>query len=112
MLNNLGAVLSRMNDPASVETLAFAAETNPSDPDIAFNLGYALWRAGRFDEAAEALRRSLRGREDSTATLLLGRCLQRLGPRRGELSLEGLERIKTEYREEAWFALRSLIAKP
>lgn len=112
VLNNLGAVLLRMNDPAAAETLAAAAEANPSDPDISFNLGYALWRASRFDEAAEALRRSLRGREDSAATLLLGRCLQRQGPRRGELSLEGLERIKTEYREEAWLALRSLVEKP
>lgn len=112
VLNNLGAVLLRMNDPAAAETLAAAAEANPSDPDISFNLGYALWRASRFDEAADALRRSLQAKEDSTATLLLGRCLQRQGPRPGELRLEGRERIKTEYREEAWLALRSLVEKP
>jgi len=112
VLNNLGAVLLRMNDPAAAETLAAAAEANPSDPDISFNLGYALWRASRFDEAADALRRSLQAKEDSTATLLLGRCLQRQGPRPGELRLEGRERIKTEYREEAWLALRALVEKP
>ncbi|MEJ5369324.1 MAG: tetratricopeptide repeat protein [Bryobacteraceae bacterium] len=112
VLNNLGAALLRLNDGAALETLASAAEANPSDPDIAFNLGYALWRAGRFDEAAEALRRSLQAKEDSTATTLLGRCLQRQGPRPGELRLEGRERIKTEYREEAWLALRSLVEKP
>lgn len=112
VLNNLGAVLLRMNDGAAVETLLSASEANPSDADIAFNLGYALWRAGRFEEAAGALRRSLQGKEDSTATLLLGRCLQRQGPRPGELRLEGRERLKTEYREEAWLALRSLVEKP
>lgn len=112
VLNNLGAVLLRLNDPSAVEILESAVEANPADADIQFNLGYALWRAGRFDEAAEALRRSLQGGEDSTATLLLGRCLQRRGPQPGEIRLDGRERMKTEYREEAWLALRSLVKEP
>lgn len=112
VLNNLGAVLLRMNDPSAAGILESAAEANPADTDIQFNLGYALWRAGRFDEAAGALRRSLQGGEDSTATLLLGRCLQRRGPQPGEIRLEGRERLKTDYREEAWQALRSLIKAP
>lgn len=111
VLNNLGAVLLRLNDPGALEVLRAAAEANPSDPDIAFNLGYALWRAGQFEEAAAALRRSLEGGEDATATILLGRCLQRQGPRPGEIRLEGRERIKTDYREDAWLALRSLVEK-
>ncbi len=112
VLNNLGAVLLRMGDPAAVEILQSASDANPSDPGIQFNLGYALWRAGRFDEAAEALRRSLQGGEDSTATLLLGRCLQHRGPQPGEIRLEGSERLMTDYREEAWQALRSLVKEP
>lgn len=112
VLNNLGAVLLRLNDPSAVEILKSALEANPADTDIQFNLGYALWRAGRFDEAAEALRRSLQGGDDSTATLLLGRCLQRRGPQPGEIRLEGRERLKTDYREEAWLALRSLVKAP
>jgi len=112
VLNNLGAVLVRMGDPSAPQVLQSAADANPSDPDIQFNLGYALWRAGRFEEAAEALRRSLQSGEDSTATLLLGRCLQRRGPQPGELRLEGRERLKTDYREEAWLALRSLVKQP
>ncbi len=112
VLNNLGAVLLRLNDPSAVEILESAVEANPADADVQFNLGYALWRAGRFDEAAEALRRSLQGGEDSTATLLLGRCLQRRGPQPGEIRLDGRERMKTEYREEAWLALRSLVKEP
>jgi len=111
VLNNLGAVLFRLNDPEALEVLRSAAEANPSDPDIAFNLGYALWRASRFEEAAAALRRSLAAGEDATATILLGRCLQRQGPRPGEIRLEGRERIKTDYREDAWLALRSLVEK-
>lgn len=112
VLNNLGAVLVRLNDPAALETLRSAAQANPSDADIAFNLGYALWRNGSFDEAAEALRHTLQSGEDSTATLLLERCLQRQGPRPGEIRLEGQERLKTEYNESAWRALRSLVSVP
>lgn len=112
VLNNLGAVLLRMGDASAAEVLQSASDANPSDPDIQFNLGYALWRAGRFEEAAEALRRSLQSGEDGTATLLLGRCLQRRGPQPGEIRLEGRERLKTEYREEAWLALRSLVKEP
>jgi tetratricopeptide (TPR) repeat protein len=112
VLNNLGAVLLRLNDPSAAPVLQSAAEANPSDADIQFNLGYALWRAGQFEEAAEALRRSLQASEDSTATLLLGRCLQRRGPQPGDIRLEGRERIKTDYNEEAWRALRSLVPAP
>ncbi|MGC8761444.1 MAG: tetratricopeptide repeat protein [Bryobacteraceae bacterium] len=112
VLNNLGAVLLRLNDPEALTALRSAAEANPADPDIAFNLGYALWRSGRFEEAAEALRRSLQAGDDADATVLLGRCLQKLGPRPGEIRLEGLERLKTGYNEAAWRALRSLVGGP
>lgn len=109
VLNNLGAVLLRLNDPEALPALRAAAEANPADPDIAFNLGYALWRNGSFDEAAEALRRSLQAGDDANATVLLGRCLQRQGPRPGEIRLEGLERLKGEYNDAAWRALRALV---
>lgn len=109
VLNNLGAVLLRLNDPEALTALRSAAEANPADPDIAFNLGYALWRNGSFDEAAEALRRSLQAGDDANATVLLGRCLQRQGPRPGEIRLEGLERLKSEYNDAAWRALRALV---
>ncbi len=112
VLNNLGVVLLRLNDPSAASVLQSAAEANPSDADIQFNLGYALWRSGRFEEAAGALRRSLQASEDSTATLLLGRCLQQRGPQPGDIRLEGRERIKTEYHEDAWLALRSLVKSP
>jgi len=112
VLNNLGAVLMRLNDPSALGILQSAAEADASDADIQFNLGYALWRAGRFEEAADALRRSLQHGEDATATLLLGRCLQRRGPQPGDIRLEGRERLKTGYNEEAWLALRSLVKTP
>ena len=112
VLNNLGAVLMRLNDPSALGILQSAAEADASDADIQFNLGYALWRAGRFEEAAEVLRRSLKHGEDATATLLLGRCLQRRGPQPGDIRLEGRERLKTDYNEEAWLALRSLVKTP
>ena len=111
VLNNLGAVLLRLNDPSAADILRSAAEANPGDPDIALNLGYALWRSGRFDEAAEQFRLCLRSGSDATATALLGRCLRREGPRPGEVRLEGQERLKLEYQESAWRALRSLVKK-
>lgn len=112
VLNNLGAVLVRLEDPSALEILEAASEAGASDPDIQFNRGYALWRAGRFEEAAAAFRLSLQAGEDATATLLLGRCLQRRGPQPGDIRLQGRERLKTEYREEAWMALRSLVKTP
>lgn len=111
-LNNLGAVLIRLNDPAAASTLASAVEANPADPDFQFNAGYALWRAGDFDAAAAHLRACLQSDAgDETATLLLGRCLQRQGPRPGEMRFEALERLKLEYNEAAWLALKSLVSR-
>jgi tetratricopeptide (TPR) repeat protein len=111
VLNNLGAALIRLNDPGAVETFARAIETNPADPDFHFNSGYALWRKGDFAAAAEAFRASLQRRPgDETATLLLGRCLQQQSYRPGDLRAEALERLKTDYNESAWLALKAMLA--
>ncbi len=111
VLNNLGAALIRLNDPGAAEAFKKAIETNPADPDFHFNAGYALWRRGDFEGAAGHFRASLQRRaEDEIATRMLGRCLQQQGYRPGDLRVEALERLKTEYNESAWLALKAMLA--
>ena len=93
--NNLGAVLLRLDQTDAVDLFRKALAADPNDPDYHFNLGYALWKRGEFDAAADRFRAVLdREQEDSDAILLLGRCLKRAGPRPGDARGEGLERLK------------------
>ncbi|MGJ5813546.1 tetratricopeptide repeat protein [Paludibaculum fermentans] len=109
--NNLGATLLRINDADADQAFLKAVEIDPADPDYHFNAGYALWRKGRYDDAANAFRASLeRKPEDDTATLLLGRSLKQQGPRPGDLRTEAQERLKTEYNESAWLTLKAMLA--
>ncbi len=111
VLNNLGAVLVRLGDAEAVPAFQKAIETDPADPDYYFNAGYALWRRGDFAAAADSFRASLQRKpDDENATLLLGRCLQQSGPRPGDVRTEALERVKSEYNEAAWFALKAMLA--
>jgi tetratricopeptide (TPR) repeat protein len=112
VLNNLGIAQLRTGDPAAAGTLKRAVEVGAQDPDLHFNAGYAHWKRGAWDEAAEFFRAALQRKpEDQDATLLLGRCLARSGPRPGEVRTEGLERMKREYNEKAWLALQSVLKK-
>jgi tetratricopeptide (TPR) repeat protein len=110
VLNNLGAALLRSGDLEAVTVLEKTVETDPSDPVYHFNLGYALWRSGQFDRAAGSFRLALERRpDDEFSTLLLGRCLQKTGPRPGDLRFEAAERLKTEYNESAYLALKAML---
>jgi tetratricopeptide (TPR) repeat protein len=111
VLNNLGAAQLRLSENAAAESFLKAVEVDPADPVYHFNAGYALWRKGDFAQAAESFRSALQRKpEDDVATLLLGRCLKQQGPRPGDLKTESLERIKNEYNESAWLALKSMLA--
>jgi tetratricopeptide (TPR) repeat protein len=110
VFNNLGAAQLRSGDAAALETFQRALEADPYDPVYLFNTGYALWKAGRFEDAANRLRGALeRDPSDEVATLLLGRCLQRSGPRPGDIKTENLEVLKTQYSESAWLQLKALV---
>jgi tetratricopeptide (TPR) repeat protein len=99
--NNLGAVLLRMDRPDAIDHLGKALERSPRDPDYLFNVGYALWKRGEFEAAAERFRAALdREREDADAILLLGRCLKKAGPRPGDARGQGLERLKDSWEEK------------
>jgi tetratricopeptide (TPR) repeat protein len=108
--NNLGAAQSRRSLPEAVESFSKAAEGDQSDPTYHFNIGYALWKQGKFVPAAERFRAVLeRKPDDAQAKLLLGRCQTQSGPRPGETRLEGLERLKTNYEESAWVQLKAAL---
>lgn len=103
--NNLGAAESRLGRTHALDSFSRAVEADPADPDYHFNLGYMLWKTGQFEAAADRFRAVLdRDPGDQTATLLLGRCLAREGPRRGapaDTRLQNLERLKEEFQERA-----------
>ncbi len=109
--NNLAAAESRANmiSPA-VDNFRKAVEGDNSDPVYQFNLGYALWRAGSFTAASERFRAVLdRDPDDAVASLMLDRCKKSSGPRPGDSQTEGLERLKTNYEESAYWQLKALL---
>jgi tetratricopeptide (TPR) repeat protein len=113
VFSNLGASQLRLGKlPQAIANFEKALEGDPADPDYHFNLGYALWHAKRFDEAAERFRAVLeRIPDDKDSTTLLGFCLKREAPRAGDPKQEGLERVKEEYEETVFRQLKSMIEK-
>ena len=109
--NNLAAAESRANMiPAAVDNFRKALEGDSSDPLYQFNLGYALWRAGSFTAAAERFHAVLNhDPDDAVAALLLDRCEKHSGPRPGDSQTEGLERLKTNYEESAYWQLKAVL---
>ncbi|MGP0072002.1 MAG: tetratricopeptide repeat protein [Bryobacteraceae bacterium] len=109
--NNLAAAESRANHvPAAVDNFRKALEGDRTDPSYQFNLGYALWRSGSFTAAAERFHSVLEhDPDDAVAALLLERCEKRSGPRPGDSQTEGLERLKTNYEESAYWQLKALL---
>jgi tetratricopeptide (TPR) repeat protein len=106
--NNLGAALSRKNDPTATDNFKKALEGDGSDPDYWFNVGYSLWRQGQFTVAANNFRAVLdRAPSDQEATIMLGRCLKADGPRAGDPRSEGRERIKTAFEDSAYRQLQA-----
>ena len=106
--NNLGAALSRRNDPAALENFSKALEGDEGDPDYWFNTGYSLWKQGKFELATDKFRAVLdRTPADQEATTFLGRCIKREGPRAGDSRSEGRERIKTAFEDSAWRQLQA-----
>lgn len=106
--NNLGAAFSRKNDPAATEYFNKALQGDQGDPDYWFNVGYSLWKQGKYALAAEKFRAVLdRKQDDSEATIMLGRCIKMDGPRPGDPRSDGRERIKTTFEDSAWRQLQA-----
>ena len=110
VLNDLGAAESRRNETSALEDFQKALDGDTSDPVYQFNTGYALWKQGNYAAAAERFRAVLeRDPDDKDAPVLLARCLKQSGPRRGEAQTQGMERLKTNYEESAWFQLKAIL---
>jgi len=108
--NNLGAAESRRNLSDALANFQRALEGDQSDPAYQFNVGYALWRRGSFQAAAQSFRTVLdRDPNDAQASLLLARCEKESGPRPGDSRSEGLERLKTNYEESAYRQLKAVL---
>jgi tetratricopeptide (TPR) repeat protein len=108
--NNLGAAEFRINHPDALANFRKALEGDESDPAYRFNVGYALWRQGDFQAAAQQFRAVLElTPNDAQAGLLLARCGNGSGSRQGEARTEGLERLKTNYEENAYWQLKAVL---
>lgn len=109
---NLGLAQMRTNSPEAIENLKKAVEADDADVDYQFNLGYALWRKGDFTAAAERFRAVLdRFPDDQEAKQLLAKANKKQGPRPGDASTEGLERLKEEYEESVYWQLKAMVEK-
>jgi tetratricopeptide (TPR) repeat protein len=111
--NDLGAAQTQRQDyTAAAASFQKALEGDSADPDYRFNLAVALWRGGKYDEAANSFRAvTARNASDMEATNLLGRCLKREAPRPGETRTEGKLRLKTNYEENAFRQLQAELGK-
>ena len=110
--NNLGAAQSRKNSPEAVESFRKALEGDPNDPVYRFNLGYALWKKGEFQVAADTFRSVLDlTPEDPQAILMLGRCLKQSPADGVAIKIEGFERIKNNFEEMAYRQLRATLER-
>ncbi len=80
--NNAGSVMVALgNQDEALRLLRQAVANSPYDQVYRFNYGYALWRYGRFEQAAEHLREALKSNPaDGEAQYLLARCLKATGP--------------------------------
>jgi tetratricopeptide (TPR) repeat protein len=108
--NNLGAAESRTNLQDALANFRKAQEGDESDPAYQFNVGYALWKQGDFQAAGEYFRAVLeRNPDDAQATLLAARCAAHAGSHPGDARTEGLERLKTNYEESAYWQLKAVL---
>ena len=82
-LVNRGNELLAQGKPAeAIEILAEAAQTNPEDEDVHYDLGLALTRLGKFEEAIQQYREALRIFPEYVEALNnLGNVLMRTGRR-------------------------------
>ena len=113
VFNNLGAAQSRQKKTdGAVASFGKAIDGDDADPDYRFNLGFAYWHAGKYNEAVQSLRAAAqRNPSDQEATSLLGRALSKDGPRAGDPRSENRERVKTNYDEAAYRQLQAELKK-
>lgn len=110
VLNDLGAAQSRVNSTEALENFRKALAGDPSDTAYQFNVAYELWRKADFRAAADGFRAIVaRDPNDEQASFLLSRSEKQIGPRAGDPRTEGLERLKSNYEESAYWQLKAVL---
>jgi len=111
VLNNLGVAQLRRNLLGNaLQNLNKALDGDTADPDYQFNVGYALYKLGNFPAAMERFRAVLeRVPGDQAATVMLGLCLKQPNTWPVETRSDGLERLKTNYEESAYWQLKAVL---
>jgi tetratricopeptide (TPR) repeat protein len=96
--NNIGVVQFRLGRNEALASLSKAIQSDPNETDYRFNAGYVLWRQGDLAGATEQFKEVLKlDPEDVEAQRLLQHCQAGDGPRKGDLGIEGLERLRENY---------------
>lgn len=109
--NNLAVSLARQDKPEALEHLVRVNGADPEDPDYRFNLGLQLWRAERYDDAAERFREVLDlSPNDAEATRMLGRSLQKEASRPARSAVHNLDRFKSALDDAEFTALNARAA--
>ena len=109
--NNLAVSLARQDKPEALEHLMRVNGADPEDPDYRFNLGLQLWRAERYDDAAERFREVLElAPDDAEATRMLGRSLQKEASRPARSAVHNLDRFKSTLDDAEFTALNARAA--
>jgi len=107
--NDLGAAQTRSDIGAAIESFRKALEGDNTDLDYRFNLGYAQWKAGQYEPAAESFRTVLQANpDDQDAAVMLDHAEHHEPPKPGS---EGRERLKTNYEETAYRQLKAELGK-
>jgi len=101
VFNNLGVSENRLNLSRAISSFRRAIDMDPRNPDYQFNLGYAFFKSGQFDAAADRFRAvQERDPADQMATLLLGKSIKHEGIRSGnpaDARFEGADRLSETY---------------
>ncbi len=109
VFNNLGASESRLSQPKAVEDLKKAVEGDPNDPVYSYNLGLVLYKAGRFDEAANALKPLASAPDDHDGAVLRQRVNEKTPYSSANSHGLGPERLKENFDETAFRMLRAML---
>jgi tetratricopeptide (TPR) repeat protein len=127
--NNLGVSLLRQDRPGAVPYFEKAVQSDPEDPVYRFNLGYAFWKRGSFQDALPHLQAALESDSAPEMRALYVLSLEKSGQfeesrqqaallqqeyppwasNPSSLVLENLERIKDSYDGASFRQLRMLM---
>ena len=127
--NNLGIALLRQDRPGAAPYFEKAVESDPEDPAYRFNLGYAYWKRGSFEEAIPQLKTALEKDRTAGSLAVYIECLEKAGQdeesrrqkvlllkdfpewgtSRDPKRLEGIERPKDTYEGASFRQLRMLM---